>query len=494
MTQLKQVQMKRGLKTIIAAVALLITGQAIGQQLPVTGLYYQNKFLVNPAAAGEQDVLAAFLNHRRQWVGIEGAPVTNILSVHSPIGNGNQAVGATLSTDRTHILQRTSGTIAYSQRFNFSKQKKHFLAIGAGIGFIDNRINLSGVNAQDPTEIILGANQINGTTFNIDAGLEYRLSGFTLGVSVPQVLETSVNYNEFGGDRFMELKRHLVAYTGYNFRIKDGIWMIEPSALFRYLPNGNYQIDGNLYINWKDIVWVGGTYRTDAGIIPAVGFRVAKQFSVTYAYELSNSSLAKESNGTHEVMVGFRLGGARDRSLEEEIEKLKKNQDTLWTTTKDLREDVDSLETRMDANEAGDETQGNDIDENERRIEELENQMKELKNAMPNDLDTNQIKDMLMRLIKRVGSDGSVSYDEAPLEKGNYVVIESFRTIERAERAVELWKEKEVDAIIVHNKKRKWYYVYSKRYDTLKPALEEMRKVRASGLQEKAWVHIYKGE
>lgn len=493
MTKHKQVQMKRGLTYLVGIIALLISGQSFGQQLPVSGLYYQNKFLVNPAAAGEQDAFAAFLNHRRQWVGIDGAPVTNILSVHSPIGNGNQAIGGTLSTDRTHILQRTSGTVAYSQRFNFSKEKKHFIAIGAGIGFIDNRINLSGVNAQDPTEIILGANQINGTTFNIDAGLEYRLKGLTIGVSVPQVLETSVNYNEFGGDRLMELKRHIVAYAGYNIDINDGTWMIEPSALFRYLPNGNYQIDGNLYVNWKDIVWVGGTYRTDAGIIPAVGFRVAKQFSLTYAYEISNTTLAKESSGTHEVMVGFRLG-SKGRDLEEEIDKLKENQDTLWQKTEQNAKDIDALEERMDTNEEGDGTQDGEIDDNRQRIQELENQIKELKNSMPDDLDTNQIKDMLMRLIKTTNSSGETSYTETPLETGNYVVIESFRSLENAERAIEIWKSKDVEAIIVHNKKRKWYYVYSKRYDTLKPALEEMRRVRASGLQEKAWVHIYKGE
>lgn len=493
MTKLKLVQMKRGFRNILAAIALITASQAFGQQLPVSGLYYQNKFLVNPAAAGEQDAFAAFLNHRRQWVGIDGAPVTNILSVHSPIGNGNQAIGATLSTDRTHILQRTTGTIAYSQRFNFSKDKKHFLAIGAGVGFIDNRINLADVVAQDPSEIILGANQVSGTTFNVDAGIEYRLNGLFVGVSVPQVLETSINYNDFGGDRFVELKRHLTAYAGYTFDVKDRTWMIEPSALFRYLPNGNYQIDGNLYVNWKDIVWLGGTYRTDAGIIPAVGFRVAKSFSVSYAYELSSTALAKESNGTHEVMIGFTLG-AKNNKLEEELAELKANQDSLWLKTNSIEGEVDSLGVRMDKNEEGDGVRDGSIEENERRIDELEKQLKELEDNMPKGLDTNMIKEMLTRMIKKTDADGKTVYEEAALETGNYVVIESFRDLDNAEKAVEIWKTKKVDAIIVHNSKRKWYYVYSKRFDTLKPALTEMKKVRASGLQDKAWVHIYHGE
>lgn len=494
MLKLKQVQMKRGFKSIITALAVLVGVQSYGQQIPISGLYYQNKFLVNPAAAGEQDAFAAFLNHRRQWVGIDGAPVTNILSLHSPIGNGNQAIGATLTTDRTHILQRTAGTVAYSQRFNFNKNGDHYLALGAGLGFIDNRIDLSDVVAQDMTEIILGASQINGTTFNIDAGLKYKLKGLDLGVAVPQVMETKVAYNDYGTDRYFELKRHLLAYLGYNFDIKDGTWMIEPSAMFRYLPGGSQQIDGNLYINWKDIVWVGGTYRTDVGIIPALGFRIAEQFSVSYAYEISNTEISNQSNGTHEVMIGFRLRGG-SKKYDDEIKELRENQDKLWLRTDSLGNDVDALEKRMDVNEEGDSTRQGEIDENTRRIEELENEIKKLREgqAQPK-LDTNQIKDMLMRMVKKVGADGSVTYEQTPLEAGYYVVIESFREMKRAERAVELWKEKDVEAIIVYNGKRKWHYVYSKRYDALQPALADMKKVRASGLQEKAWVHIYRGE
>jgi hypothetical protein len=44
---------------------------------------------VNPAYAGSRETLTAFLLHRNQWVGLEGAPVTNNFTVNTPIGDSN---------------------------------------------------------------------------------------------------------------------------------------------------------------------------------------------------------------------------------------------------------------------------------------------------------------------------------------------------------------------------------------------------------------------
>jgi hypoxanthine phosphoribosyltransferase len=77
------------------------------------------------------------------------------------------------------------------------------------------------------------------------------------------------------------------------------------------------------------------------------------------------------------------------------------------------------------------------------------------------------------------------------LESGYYVVIESFRKLENAWKAVDIWKSKKRDAIIVYNEERKWFYVYSEKFDSLKPAIKEMRKTRKKDVPD-AWVHKYR--
>lgn len=478
-------------KTLTALCTSLIAFSGFAQQLPLNDLYYNNRYLFNPANAGDQGYLVGFVNHRRQWVGLEGAPVTNIVSMHSPIGkSGNMGLGGTIYSDRTDIYQRVGGNFTYAHRFNFSKNILHSIAFGVNVGFINNRINLSDVVVDDPSDPLLqsGNASINGTTFNFDAGLRYNIKGFELGFAVPQLLETKVSYAyPQQDDKNYTLSRAMIGYVGYKFNIKDK-WYIQPSVLAR-MGSKSTQIDGNLNISYKDIVWLGGTYRTSGGIIPSIGFKIADQFTVAYAYEFAGSSgIASRGNGTHEVMAGFRLSGNKNKydELEKAIEDLKNNQLSMIERQDSLKGEVQKLK-ESDANQNG------KLDDHQKRIEQLENEINGINKKIENQqkqpqLDSNQVKSMLQRLIK--GADGS--YRSVNLEKGYYVVIESFRALKRAEKAVDQWKEKNVDAIIVLNEERGWHYVYSKRFDALDPALKEMRKVRASGLQEKAWVHIYK--
>jgi len=106
-------------------------------------------------------------------------------------------------------------------------------------------------------------------------------------------------------------------------------------------------------------------------------------------------------------------------------------------------------------------------------------------------IDTNKLKGMLQQITPYRNQDGSVGMRKSDLESGYYVVIESFRKIENAWKAVDIWKTKGRDAIIVYNEERKWFYVYSTKFDSIKPALKEMRKTRKKDVPD-AWVHKYR--
>jgi len=475
-------------KSLTALCMSLIAFAGFAQQLPLNNLYYENRFLFNPANAGDQGYLVGFLDHRRQWVGLEGAPVSNIVSVHSPLGNKNMGLGGTLSSDRTDLFQRIAGSFTYAYRVNFSQKMIHSLAFGLSVGFVDNRIDFSNAIVEDESEpLFQSGSSINGTTLNFDFGLRYNIKNLELGFAIPQLFETQIRYKgeQTGENRKFTLRRAMVGYLGYKFIIKEK-WYIQPSVLLRSSAKA-MQIDGNVNLSYKDIVWLGATYRTSGGIIPSIGFKIADQFTIAYSYEFAGSNgIASRGNGTHEVMAGFRLSGGSKKNEEQDraIEDLKANQLAMIAQ-------IDSLKAEQERIKVSDEGQNTKLGDHQQRIDKLEKDINDLNRKIDNlkpAIDTNQIKDMFKRMIKT--EDGS--YKEVELEKGYYVVIESFKTIKNAEKAVGQWDKKSVKAIIVHNEKRGWYYVYSERFDALDPALKEMKKVRASGLQEKAWVHIYK--
>ena len=62
--------------------------------------YMYNPMNVNPAYAGSRDALSIFGMHRTQWVGLEGAPTTNVFSIHTPLKNERLGLGLSIVNDK----------------------------------------------------------------------------------------------------------------------------------------------------------------------------------------------------------------------------------------------------------------------------------------------------------------------------------------------------------------------------------------------------------
>ena len=90
---------------LCATVLLVYTALDVhAQQVPATDLYFNNLFFVNPAKAGDAPSTQLALFNRRQWTGIEGAPVTSCVSVDMPVKN-NFGIGFNFSHDQINFLR-----------------------------------------------------------------------------------------------------------------------------------------------------------------------------------------------------------------------------------------------------------------------------------------------------------------------------------------------------------------------------------------------------
>src|SRR5690606_12954190 len=89
------------MKTIYIFIALVLSSLfSYAQQDSQYTQYMYNTININPAYAGSRDAVSIFLLHRTQWVGLDGAPVTNNVSLHTPIGDSNFGVGLSFVNDR----------------------------------------------------------------------------------------------------------------------------------------------------------------------------------------------------------------------------------------------------------------------------------------------------------------------------------------------------------------------------------------------------------
>ncbi|MFN3876210.1 MAG: type IX secretion system membrane protein PorP/SprF, partial [Flavobacteriales bacterium] len=81
--------------------ALLLIGQAVrGQQDPLYSQYMFNTLAVNPGYAGSAGIFTVMALSRHQWVGLAGAPSTQTLLAHTPLGSTAMAAGASILNDR----------------------------------------------------------------------------------------------------------------------------------------------------------------------------------------------------------------------------------------------------------------------------------------------------------------------------------------------------------------------------------------------------------
>lgn len=488
------------MRKIYASLLLIgLLGQSwsvFAQQTRLSSLYKENRFLINPANAGYSEGLMGFLSYRNQWSNVQGSPTTGLLSLHTPLGK-NTNVGTNLVYDKTNFVTTVNAKLAYAHDIKLASD--HQLTLGVGVGINHVQLDFSDAVVEDPSDIILANGNIGSTSFDLDAGLRYSWKGLLeIGIAAPHVLESIAVIQAKGKeDQFTyDLSRHFSAYAGYDFWIKDK-WLIAPSAMVRWLPyKTNISYDGTVKFGYKEIVWASFTWRAETGPVAGIGFKIADKFTFGYAYDFTLNGIDGNPGApwSNEIMIGFNLDGFKKRikRLEDDMAGMKQDNELMY-------ERMDSLETELNAkmDSLGNEVDGvktrvDEYDEDLLRLQkEIEDLNKEIEDVNSRMIDTNKLKGMLQQITPYKNADGSIGMNKSDLESGYYVVIESFRSVENAWKAVDIWKTKGRDAIIVYNEERKWFYVYSTKYDALKPALREMKKTRKKDVPD-AWVHKYR--
>src|SRR5689334_25103516 len=74
------------MKKLFFITVMLSTITATAQQRPHYTQYVLNNYILNPALSGIENYTDIKISARDQWVGLNGAPRTAYLTVHTPIG------------------------------------------------------------------------------------------------------------------------------------------------------------------------------------------------------------------------------------------------------------------------------------------------------------------------------------------------------------------------------------------------------------------------
>ena len=334
--------MKR--KLLIIPVLLLCL-QVMGQQRPHYTQYILNNYILNPALSGIENYTDVKISTRDQWVGLKGAPKTSYFSIQAPIGKNDyrttstsfqvpgqnprgryywenytaaephHGIGLTVVNDRTGSFNRFTANATYAYHLGLSPTTNLSAGFSAGITNVSidkHKQDFNGIG--DPYDPATGAaisGELNRIRPDLGVGLWLYSKNFFLGFSAQQIIPQKLSFSDDA--TFISKGRlipHLFLTGGYRVMAGEDVNII-PSFMVKYVQGSskyNFQPEVNLKTQYRDLFWLGGSYRYKDGFAGMAGINVSNTFNVGYAYDITTSALNTVSRGTHELLVGFIIG------------------------------------------------------------------------------------------------------------------------------------------------------------------------------------------
>lgn len=289
---------------------LLFFYEAHAQQEPKWNQYMFNDFYFNPGVAGSRPAISTMLASRYQWVNIpeNASPRTTCFSIHAPIEILRGGVGLLVVQDQEYFNKSTNVRLNYAFRVPF---RTFSMGLGVYGGMIQTSLDGTKFRPENPNDPLLVSTNAQANAFDLGLGFNLSSSSWFLNLAVNRLNQPILQFNNTGSG--LTFSRNLFASAGYNIRLNK-YFRLTPSVLFKSVLPSNRdngandaiaQLDYNLLFSVGTRLWLGGGYSQGDGIIGMFGYRMRNGVRFGYSFTQHVGDLARLTNGSHEVFVGY---------------------------------------------------------------------------------------------------------------------------------------------------------------------------------------------
>lgn len=285
-------------------IALLFVSSVVAQQDPQYTHYMYNTVLINPAYAGSRGVTSLFFLHRTQWVGLDGAPVTNSFSINKPVSNTNLGYGISLLNDRIGISNNNTFSADVSYSIPTSVKSKLSFGLKAAANWLT--VDYSRLTILDPNDVVLNDQNSIDNQFspNFGVGIYWHSKKNYIGLSVPNFLETK-RYDDNVSTTSKD-KMHLYLIGGKVFDLSSNL-QFKPAFLSKFVQGAPMQVDVSANFLFNQQFTFGAAYRLNAAVTGLVGFQVNDNWQIGYSYDAETTKLINYNSGSHELFLRYEL-------------------------------------------------------------------------------------------------------------------------------------------------------------------------------------------
>ncbi|HWK99858.1 MAG TPA: type IX secretion system membrane protein PorP/SprF [Parapedobacter sp.] len=331
--------MKNLIKSMIGLVLLTVAKEGAAQQNIQFTQYIFNSMSVNPGYTGYKEEWFGQLGLRSQWVGLDGAPQTGLLSIDGVVDpvNKRHGLGMQVTADRLGPQSATSAYANYAFRLRLNEGDTQRLSFGIGAGVTQYSLDGALLEPVDLGDQVVPAGKISNWVPDVRFGVYYYNPKWYAGVSVMDLLSGDQSNNIFRWDNTttdnIRRRRHMYFIGGALFNLNQGL-DFRPSLLVKEDFRGPTSVDVNAMFIFGQRFWLGAGWRTGVTVFKREynrvsgnslsgrnSFSAVTQIYVTdalrigYSYDHIVSRLSSVQNGSHEITLGITFGQNAQRVL-----------------------------------------------------------------------------------------------------------------------------------------------------------------------------------
>ncbi len=304
-------------KISICSIFLMLSSYLVkAQQDAQYTQYMYNMPSINPSYAGSKESLSITALYRSQWAGLEGAPKTQTINLHSPIGYRGVGLGFGILNEQIGPTTETYFDLDFSYTIFTSKEGRLSFGLKGSVHLLDiqySKLNQDYANPNGP-DLLLQQDIENRLSPNIGAGVYYRTEKFYAGISVPRILETT----HFTSSNISTAKERMNLYltTGYVLDMNEDL-KFKPALLTKVVGGAPLQVDISANFMLYEKFILGAAYRWSAAVSGMFGFYLDDGFLLGLAYDRETTDLGgtQFNSGSFEVLMRYDFNKGRNKQI-----------------------------------------------------------------------------------------------------------------------------------------------------------------------------------
>lgn len=270
------------------------------QQIPVFSGIGMDEYIYNPAVAGSKPYLVAQIKQRLQYLGVDYAPNTQLVSVESSISGTYSGVGGYFLNETNGVLGKIQGMATYAYHIPLSDET--YLSLGTSLGIHQIRTISSRMILNNVDDNLLNTQANQGKSFfNSQAGVLLHGEMFYMGYSLQNMYTT--NYSIYAGSTLPQEFHHQVHY-GFDFYSGEvGMFSFTGRHVFAKGLPAWHQF-GLLY-DHDERFYGGVQYRWKDAVVGVLGLKIWDELRVYYSYDLGVGGYRSTNSGSHELSITY---------------------------------------------------------------------------------------------------------------------------------------------------------------------------------------------